>query len=90
VTNNSNLGVTSTSRLSLSKLIPNQFLVTKFEFEGSFEGDCHEVVVIPNLELFTTFGISLEGVCHELYTLSHYKLVPNLEVTKNSLKKAPS
>ncbi len=49
-----------------------KFLVAKFEFGGSFvmslEGDCHEVVVTPILELLVTFGMSLEGVCHELYT----------------------
>ncbi len=56
----------------------------------SFEGDCHEVVVTPNLELLATFGVSLEGVCHELYTKVHNKLIPYLEVTKNSLKKASS
>ncbi len=48
-----------------------KFLVTKFEFGGSFgtslEGDCHEVEVTPNLELLVTFGMSLERVCHELY-----------------------
>jgi hypothetical protein len=47
-----------------------KFLVTKFEFGGSFgmslEGGCHEVEVTPNLELLVTFGMSLEGVCHEL------------------------
>jgi hypothetical protein len=32
--------------------------------------------------------MSLEGVFHELYTCL-YKLIPNLEVTKNCLKKAP-
>jgi hypothetical protein len=31
--------------------------------------------------------MSLEGVCHELYTWFHKKLIPNLEATKNSLKK---
>jgi hypothetical protein len=56
----------------------------------SLEGDCHEVKVTPNLELLVTFGMSLEGVCHELYTEFHYKLIPNLKVTKNSLKKAHS
>jgi hypothetical protein len=50
----------------------------------SLEGDCHEVEVTPNLEMLVNFGMSLEGVCHELYTLFHYKLIPNLEVTKNS------
>jgi hypothetical protein len=42
-----------------------KFLVTKFEFRGSFEmsweGDCHEVELTPNLELLVTFGMSLEG-----------------------------
>jgi hypothetical protein len=40
-----------------------KFLVTKLEFRGSldmsFEGDCHDVGVIPNLELLVTFGRSL-------------------------------
>jgi hypothetical protein len=49
-----------------------KFLVTKFEFGGSFgmslEEHSHEVEVTPNLELLVTFGMSLEGVCHELYT----------------------
>jgi hypothetical protein len=40
--------------------LEGKFLVTKFEFGGifgmSFEGDCHEVEVIPNLELLITFG----------------------------------
>jgi hypothetical protein len=51
----------------------------------SLEGDCHEVQVTPNSEFLVTFGMPLEGVCHELYTLFHYKLIPNLEATKNSL-----
>jgi hypothetical protein len=42
----------------------------KFEFGRSLgislEVECHEVKVIPNLELLVTFGMSLEGVCHEL------------------------
>jgi hypothetical protein len=46
-------------------------MVTKFEFGGildmSLEGDCHEVDVVPNLELLVTFGTSLERICHELY-----------------------
>jgi hypothetical protein len=49
-----------------------KFLVTKFEFGGSFgmrlEGDCQEVEINPNLELLVTFGMSLEGVGHEIYT----------------------
>jgi hypothetical protein len=49
----------------------DKFLVTKFEFGGnfgmSFEGDCHQLEVTPNLELLVTFGMSLEGVCHKLY-----------------------
>jgi hypothetical protein len=56
----------------------------------SLEGDFHEVDVTPNLKLLVTFGISLEGVCHDLYTQFHYKLIPNLKVIKNSVKKAPS
>jgi hypothetical protein len=71
-----------------------KFLVTKFEFGRSFgmslDLDCHEVEVTPNLQLLVTLGMSLEGVCHELYSLFHYKLISNLEVTKNSLKKAPA
>jgi hypothetical protein len=49
-----------------------KFLVAKIGFGGSFgislEGDCHEVVVTPNLELLVTFGMSLEEVCHEIFT----------------------
>jgi hypothetical protein len=49
-----------------------KFLVTEFEYGGSFgmssEGDCLELEITPNLELFVTFGMSSEGVCHELYT----------------------
>jgi hypothetical protein len=57
----------------LSELSPeDKFLVTKYEFGGSFgmslEGGSHEVEVIPNLELLVTFGMSMEGVCHEFYT----------------------
>ncbi len=43
----------------------------------------------PNLELLVTFGMSLEGVCHELFISFHYKIIPDLGVTKNSLKKLP-
>jgi hypothetical protein len=73
---------------------PNgKFLVSKYEFGGSFgmslERYYHEVEATPNLEFLVTFGMSLEGVCLELYTKFHYKLIPNLEVTKNSLKKLP-
>jgi hypothetical protein len=54
------------------KLPEGKFLVTEFEFGGSFgmslEGDCHEILVTPNLELLVTFGMCLKGVCHELYT----------------------
>ncbi len=50
----------------------------------SLEGGYYEVEVTPNLELLVTFGMSLEEVCHELYTLFHYKLKPNLKLTKNS------
>jgi hypothetical protein len=49
----------------------------------SLDGDCNEVEVTPNLELLVTFGMTLKGVCHELHTLFHYKLIPNLELTKN-------
>jgi hypothetical protein len=70
-----------------------KFLVTKLEFEGSFsmsvEGYCHEVKVIFNLELLVIFGMSLEGVCHELYAKFHYKLIPNLQVTKITRKQLP-
>jgi hypothetical protein len=59
-------------------------------FGMSLEGDCHDVEVTPNLKLLITFGMNLEGVCNEVYTKFHYKLITNLEVTKNSLKKAPS
>jgi hypothetical protein len=65
-----------------------QILVTKFEFGGNFGmslvGDCHEVEETANLELLVSFGMSVEGVCHELYEQFHYKLIPNLEETKNS------
>jgi hypothetical protein len=48
-----------------------KFLVTKFEFGGSFgmrfERDCHEVEVTPNLELLVNLGMSWEGVWQELY-----------------------
>ena len=54
------------------------------------KGDCHEVEITPNLELLVTFGINLEGVCHALYKQFQYKLMSNLEVTKNSQKKHPS
>jgi hypothetical protein len=67
-----------------------KFLVTEFEFEGrldiSLEGNCYEVKVTLNLELVVTFVMSLEGDCHELYTKFHYKLIPYLVETKNSLK----
>jgi hypothetical protein len=69
-----------------------KFLVTKFEFGGSFgmslNGDFHEVEVAPTLELLVTFSMSLEGVGLGLYTKFHFNyLITNLEVTKNSLKK---
>jgi hypothetical protein len=54
-----------------TELSEGKFLVTKFEFGGSFimslVGDCHELEIAPNLELFVIFGMSLEGVCYELY-----------------------
>jgi hypothetical protein len=34
----------------------------------SLQGDCSEVQVTTNLELFGLFGMSLEGICHVLYT----------------------
>jgi hypothetical protein len=50
-------------------LSEGKFLVTTFEFGGSFdmslEGDCHEIWVTPNLESLVTFGKSLMGVSHE-------------------------
>jgi hypothetical protein len=58
----------------LNECVPTEgiFLVTKFEFGGSFgmslEEDGHEVKVSPNLELLVTFGMSLERVCPELHT----------------------
>jgi hypothetical protein len=56
----------------------------------SLERDCQELIEVTlNLELLITFGMSMEGVCHELYTLAHYKLIRNLEVTKNSFKELP-
>jgi hypothetical protein len=54
----------------------------------SLVGDCHEVEVTPNLELLVTFGMSLEGACQELYTYFHYKLTPNLEMTKKFLERS--
>ncbi len=56
----------------------------------SLKGDCHEVEVTTNLELLVTFGMSQEEVCHELYTKFPNKLIPNLELTENSEKEAPS
>jgi hypothetical protein len=45
-------------------------LAGKFKLERSFgmsfEGDCHEVEIPPNLKLLVNFDICLEGVCHEL------------------------
>jgi hypothetical protein len=47
-----------------------KFLVTKFEFRGSFgmtlEGDCHELEVSLNFKLLINFDMRLEGVFHEL------------------------
>jgi hypothetical protein len=51
----------------------------------SLERDCNEVKVTLNLQLLVNFGMSLEEVCHE-HTC---KLIPNLEVTKNSQKNLP-
>jgi hypothetical protein len=49
-----------------------KFLVTKFEFGGSFGvtlgRDCHEGKVNTNLEFLVTFEMNLEGVCHKLYS----------------------
>jgi hypothetical protein len=56
----------------------------------SLEGDRRELDVTSNLELLVTFGMSLDGVCYVLYTKSHYKLIPNLEVTKKFLENLPS
>jgi hypothetical protein len=43
----------------------SKFLVTKFEFGGSFgmslEGDCHEAKVPPNLEIVGHFWCELGG-----------------------------
>jgi hypothetical protein len=48
-----------------------KFLVTRFEFGGSFgmslDGDCHEVEITPYLELLFTFDMPLDEVCGELY-----------------------
>jgi hypothetical protein len=93
---NSKYYINCSGHSSLASKSEGKFLVTLFEFGGSLsmslEGDCHEVEVTPNLEslTLTTFGMSLDRVCNELYTQFHCKLIPNLEVTKNSLKKAPS
>jgi hypothetical protein len=87
-------GIQSEEWLTAPQTSEGKFLYTKFEFGGSFgmslEGDCHKVEATPNLELLVTFGMSLEGVCQELYTYFHNKLTPNLEVTKNFLKKIHS
>jgi hypothetical protein len=53
----------------------------------SLEGDCCEVEITPNLDLLVTFGMSLVEFAIDF---THVKLIPNLKVTKNSLKKAPS
>jgi hypothetical protein len=50
---------------SSSKLVKpeGKFILTKFEFGGSFgmslEGDCHEREVTPNLEFLVIFGMSM-------------------------------
>jgi hypothetical protein len=58
-----------------------KFLVTKFEFGGSFgmEGECHEVEVTPSLEFLVTFGTSLEGVCLKRESKFHHKLILNVD-----------
>jgi hypothetical protein len=43
------------------------------------------LILITKLEFGSSFGMSLERVCQY-----HSKLIPNLEVTQNSLKKAPN
>jgi hypothetical protein len=56
----------------------------------SLEGDFHEVVVTPNLELMVTVGMSLKGVYQELYNIISLQAhTSNLGVTKNSSKKLP-
>jgi hypothetical protein len=52
-----------------------KLLVTKFEFGGSFgmslHGDCHEVVVTPNLESLVTFWCEFgESLSWALYIIS--------------------
>jgi hypothetical protein len=68
-----------------------KFLVAKFELGRSFgmslKGYYRKVEFPPNLELLVTFGMSLEEVCFEPNLKFHYKLILNLEATKNSLKK---
>jgi hypothetical protein len=73
-----------------------KFLVTNFEFGGSFgtslERDCYEVEVTPNLELLITFGKSLERDWHELYSKFQHKFISVLERAncgQKYLKKAP-
>jgi hypothetical protein len=67
-----------------------KFLVTKFEFGGSFgmslDGDCHEIEVTPNLKLLVTFEMSLKGVCHELpnFTTSLYLIWRQLKIHRKS------
>jgi hypothetical protein len=47
--------------------LEGKYLVTQFEFGGSFGMNllrgCHELKVIINLEFLVIFGMSLEGVC---------------------------
>jgi hypothetical protein len=71
-----------------------KFLVTKFEFLGSFdmsfEKDCQELEFTPNLKMLCGhFGVSLERVKVSLQT-DIYVIRRGLAVTKNFLKKAPS
>ncbi len=67
--------------LQQPKRLEGKLLFAEFELGGrlckSWEGDCPEIEVTPNLELLVTFGLSLKGVYHELVTQFHYKLILN-------------
>jgi hypothetical protein len=68
----------------------DKFLVSKFEFRGSFgmslEGDCHEVEVTANLEVLVNFGLSWKGSCHKLdlkFEISLHPAAAMVTVTLN-------
>jgi hypothetical protein len=60
-------------------------------FEGEHLGvDCPEFVVIPNLELLLTIGMSLEGDCRDFDSKSHPKLYfEGVVLATISLKRVP-